>query len=130
MFATCMKLLYKCNKNESQIQLCVLRVLYIIGKTIFFFQAWTFIFLGDRDFKHVFNLKLKIKGSSVEGKSTFKNVFLLMKTRVLAVFELATWGSVDWTFTNCVLDEDTQVWQYTGKQIHKGLKLQCYDALS
>lgn len=56
--------------------------------------------------KHSFNPHVGM--FNFGGKSTFKNILPFIKSKVLAIFELETWGLVDLSYTHCGTEIDAQ----------------------
>lgn len=63
------------------------------------------------DFLHVLDLKMTKKIYFLK-KSTFKILPQIMETKVLAVIELGTCGSVERSYTQCTTETDTMIWPY------------------
>lgn len=56
----------------------------------------------------VFKKKHSFNPHVGRGKSTFKNILPFIKSKVLAIFELETWGLVDRSYTHCGTEIDAQ----------------------
>lgn len=65
----------------------------------------------DMDFRREYDLKMTIKFSILGGKSILK-VTALYENKVLALFELGTFGFVARSYTHCAKEMDTWIWRY------------------